>query len=93
LGPAQNLNYLEMVTHSGPVVTFVLALLVIASLGSWTIIFRKLLHLRKAREQSARFLETFWRSKRLDQIYKAATSCRCRPSRRSFARGTSSCPR
>jgi biopolymer transport protein TolQ len=87
LGPAQNLNYLEMVTHSGPVVTFVLALLVIASLGSWTIIFRKLLHIRKAREQSARFLETFWRSKRLDQIYKAADELPVSPIAQVFRAG------
>ena len=87
LGPAQNLNYLEMVTHSGPVVTFVLALLVIASLGSWTIIFRKLLHLRKAREQSARFLETFWRSKRLDSIYTASEQMPVSPVAQVFRAG------
>src|SRR5437762_12440557 len=76
-----------MVTHSGPVVAAVLALLVAASLGSWTIIFRKLLQLRRAREQSSRFLETFWRSKRLDQIYKVADELPLSPIAQVFRAG------
>jgi len=72
MNTSESLNYIQMVTHSGVVVSAVLALLVLSSLGSWTIIFRKALHLRRAREQSAHFLETFWRSKRLDQIFAAA---------------------
>jgi len=87
LGPSQNLNYLEMVTHSGPVVTAVLAILVAGSLASWTIIFRKVLQLRRAHEQSARFLETFWRSKRLDQIYKAADELPLSPIAQVFRAG------
>ncbi|HXN81017.1 MAG TPA: MotA/TolQ/ExbB proton channel family protein, partial [Myxococcales bacterium] len=35
-------------------------------------IFRKHLHLSRARSQSLQFLDTFWRSKRLDTIYSAA---------------------
>ena len=76
MNTGESLNYIQMVTHSGVVVTAVLLLLVLSSLGSWTIIFRKALHLRRAREQSAQFLETFWRSKRLDQIYSTAENKR-----------------
>ena len=60
-----SLNYLELVIHGGPIVTGVLLILILSSLASWTIIFRKVLHLRKAQQESLRFLETFWRSKRL----------------------------
>src|SRR2546423_14839880 len=67
-----SLNYIEMVTHGGPIVTGVLLILVLSSVASWTIIFRKVLHLRRAQQESVRFLETFWRSKRLDSIYAAA---------------------
>jgi len=67
-----SLNYVEMVTHGGPVVSGVLIILVLSSLASWTIIFRKLLHLRRAQAESLQFLETFWRSKRLDSIYTAS---------------------
>src|SRR2546430_753851 len=73
--PAMNgtsLNYVEMVTHGGPVVSGVLIILVLSSLASWTIIFRKLLHLRRAQGESLQFLETFWRSKRLGAVYTAS---------------------
>ena len=56
MNTGESLNYIQMVTHSGVVVSAVLVLLVLSSLGSWTIIFRKALHLRRAREQSAHFL-------------------------------------
>ncbi|HXN82640.1 MAG TPA: flagellar motor protein MotA, partial [Myxococcales bacterium] len=70
--PQAGLNYLELVTHGGPVVTGVLLILIGSSVASWAIIFRKHLHLSRARAQSLQFLETFWRSKRLDTIYSAA---------------------
>jgi biopolymer transport protein TolQ len=87
MGPSTSLNYLEMVTHSGVVVTCVLLLLVGASVVSWTIIFRKALHLRRAREQSAHFLEAFWKSKRLDQIYKVAEELPLSPVAQVFRAG------
>jgi biopolymer transport protein TolQ len=87
MNTGESLNYIEMVTHSGVVVTAVLVLLVLSSLGSWTIIFRKALHLRRAREQSAHFLETFWRSKRLDQIYATAEKLPLSPVAQVFRAG------
>jgi biopolymer transport protein TolQ len=82
-----SLNYLELVTHGGIVVTGVLLLLVCSSLVSWTIIFRKALHLRKARQESVTFLETFWRSKRLDAIYTAAEGMPVSPVAQVFRAG------
>ena len=67
-----SLDYVDMIRHGGPVVTGVLIILVLSSVASWTIIFRKVLHLRRAQAESIRFLETFWRSKRLDSIYTAS---------------------
>src|SRR5438445_1203647 len=87
MNTGESLNYIQMVTHSGVVVTAVLLLLVLSSLGSWTIIFRKALHLRRAREQSAQFLETFWRSKRLDQIYSTAEKLPLSPVAQVFRAG------
>lgn len=66
------LSYWEVITHGGVVGTTVLFILLAASVMSWTIIVRKQLHLKRAREQSQQFLEAFWRSKRLDAIYTAA---------------------
>ncbi len=66
------LDYFQAVSHGGPVGVGVLLLLLGASVASWTIIVRKSLHLRRARTQTLAFLDTFWRSKRLDAIYTAA---------------------
>src|SRR6266852_3664695 len=87
MNTSESLNYIQMVTHSGVVVSAVLALLVLSSLGSWTIIFRKALHLRRAREQSAHFLETFWRAKKLDQIYSTAEKLPLSPVAQVFRAG------
>jgi biopolymer transport protein TolQ len=81
------INYFEAVTHGGPVGVAVIALLLGASVASWTIIFRKSLHLRRARVQSLKFLDTFWRSKRLDAIYGAAEGLPLSPVAQVFRTG------
>jgi biopolymer transport protein TolQ len=81
------LNYIEVVTHGGPVGVSVLLVLLGASVASWTIIFRKGLHLRKARAQTLSFLDTFWRSKRLDAIYTAAEQLPLSPVAQVFRTG------
>jgi biopolymer transport protein TolQ len=85
--PEAGLNYLELVTHGGPVVTGVLLILIFASLASWAMIFRKQVHLSRARRQSLQFLETFWRSKRLDAIYAAAETMPISPVAQVFRTG------
>jgi biopolymer transport protein TolQ len=82
-----SLNYFEMVTHSGPIVAGVLLILVLSSVASWTIIFRKVLHLRRAQQESVRFLETFWRSKRLESIYAATEEMPVSPVAQVFRAG------
>ncbi len=70
--PAEGLNYLEVIQHAGVVELGVLGLLLGASIASWAIIARKYLHLRKAQRSSIAFLETFWQSRRLDQIFETS---------------------
>jgi biopolymer transport protein TolQ len=82
-----SLNYFELITHGGPIVTGVLVLLGVSSIASWTVIFRKILHLRRARDQSVQFLETFWRSKRLDTIYAATDAMPYSPVAQVFRAG------
>jgi biopolymer transport protein TolQ len=82
-----SLNYFELVTHGGPIVTGVLLLLAASSIASWTVIFRKMVHLRRARDQSVQFLETFWRSKRLDTIYAATDAMPLSPVAQVFRAG------
>ena len=81
------LNYLEIITHGGAIVTFVLGILVVSSIASWTIIIRKWVHLRRAQGQSIKFLETFWRSKRLDAIYGASDELPLSPIAQTFRAG------
>ncbi|HEX4386824.1 MAG TPA: protein TolQ [Myxococcales bacterium] len=81
------INYLELITHGGPIVTGVLLLLAGSSIASWTVIFRKIVHLRRARSQSVQFLETFWRSKRLDTIYAATDALPLSPVAQVFRAG------
>ena len=82
-----SLNYFEMVVHGGPIVTGTLLILILSSVASWTIIFRKVLHLRRAQAESVRFLETFWRSKRLDSIYAATEEMTISPVAQVFRAG------
>ncbi|HEX7487289.1 MAG TPA: protein TolQ [Anaeromyxobacteraceae bacterium] len=81
------LDYLEIVSHAGPVVLGVLVLLILASVVSWAIILKKWLHLRRAQDESVRFLETFWQSKRLDAIYQAAEALSASPISQVFRAG------
>jgi biopolymer transport protein TolQ len=82
-----SLNYLELIIHGGVVVTSVLVILILSSLASWAIIFRKVLHLRRAQAESLRFLETFWRSKRLDSIFAATEEMPVSPVAQVFRAG------
>src|SRR5574341_1114563 len=68
----EGLDYFEIVRNSGPVGMCVLALLLAASTVCWAIIAKKWLQVRRAQDESVKFLETFWQSKRLDAIYQAA---------------------
>jgi biopolymer transport protein TolQ len=77
--PVEGIDYLSIVTHSGPVVTAVLLILAAASIVSWAIILKKWLQIRRAQQQSIRFLEIFWQSKRLDAIYQAAENLSSSP--------------
>ena len=81
------IDYVAIVLGSGLVVMSVLLLLLTASVISWAIIAKKWLALRKAQDQSIRFLETFWRSKRLDAIYQAAESLAASPISQVFRAG------
>jgi len=83
----EGLDYLEIARNSGPVGIAVLALLLAASTVCWAIILRKWLQIRRAQDESVKFLETFWQSKRLDAIYQAAEALRASPISQVFRAG------
>ena len=81
------LDYVAIARNSGPVGIAVLCLLLGASAVSWAIIFKKWLQIRRAQDESVKFLETFWQSKRLDAIYQAAEHLGASPISQVFRAG------
>jgi biopolymer transport protein TolQ len=68
-GSAQALGALaEMMSNIGPIAIGVLALLLFASLYSWTIILGKMATFRRATRDSRRFIRAFRNAKRLQEI-------------------------
>jgi len=86
-GEAKQLDIVELMTGASWVVLAVLGVLVIMSLVSWYIIGFKVLYLSQARRESDNFLDTFWRSKRLDNIYKKAEDLNRSPISQVFKAG------
>jgi biopolymer transport protein TolQ len=68
----QNLSIYQMIIDAGPMVKFVMLLLLVFSLVSWTIIIMKHLSYKRARSETDYFLDLFWKSKNLADAYKAA---------------------
>ncbi len=68
----QDLSIIQMIIDAGPMVKFVMLMLLVFSLVSWTIIIMKHLSYRKALAEAAFFLDTFWKSKNLADAYKTA---------------------
>ena len=69
---------LEVVRNIGPVALVVLGVLALSSLYSWAIILAKWSRLRRARTQSKRFLRSFRKASRLQEI--SAVSDQFKPS-------------
>ena len=61
---------IDMVLGAGAVVKLVLIILVFLSIACWAIIFLKHRLLKKANQESSRFLNLFWNSKNLATVYR-----------------------
>ncbi|MCK6505749.1 protein TolQ [Myxococcota bacterium] len=59
----------ELFLEADIIVQSVLLILLLMSVVCWVIIFNKAGMLRKAQRQDEAFLELFWKSQRLDQVY------------------------
>lgn len=87
-GPAKKKSLLELATQSFPGMVFwVLVLLVLFSLVCWYIIGFKYFHLRRAKAGSDAFLDAFWKSRRLDEVYMTAKASPESPTAQVFAAG------
>jgi biopolymer transport protein TolQ len=74
-----DINFWELVKNYGPVPMTVLAILVLFSVGSWTIILSKLALFRRARNANLRFLRAFRKATRLDAVAAATEQYRSAP--------------
>jgi len=69
----------DMVVNAGPMVKFILLLLLGFSVLSWAIIIYKLLLLRKVEQESAAFSTLFWGSRQFSQIFAASKNYKKSP--------------
>ncbi len=77
----------DILMDASGVVLGVLLLLGVLSLISWYIIGYKWFYLRKVRNESLKFLDVFWQSKRLDAIYQSAEQFTNAPVSQVFKAG------
>jgi biopolymer transport protein TolQ len=64
------LDIVQLLLHASDVVKGVLVLLMLMSLVSWYVIGTKTLYLSRASGRSNRFLDAFWKTSRLDDVWK-----------------------
>lgn len=72
-------SVVDMVSTSGPVSWFVLAILLVLSVASWTIIFGKWSRFRAAQTANAQFLRAFRKSNGLQAVSLAVEQFRISP--------------
>jgi len=85
--PAPEVSISSLLFKASPVVKAVLVILVLMSLITWYIIVYKWLYLRRAQRESEVFMNTFWDSKRLDEIYRTSEDLKYSPTSQAFRAG------
>jgi biopolymer transport protein TolQ len=68
------LSIVKLILDASVVVQFVIALLLSASIGSWTIIFRKRMVIGRANSEATTFEESFWSGGDLGSLYRSIES-------------------
>ncbi len=69
-----DITLISLVTNASVLVQLVLLLLLIISLMSWSYIFMKLLTIRRARLETARFEDSFWGGADLNTLYERSSA-------------------
>lgn len=87
VGGALGHDIVQMIIHAGPMVKFVLWVLFMFSVSSWAIMFMKLRMLKKARQETADFLDLFGEGTDLKMIYKSSEDLTSSPVARLFRAG------
>ncbi len=80
-------SIVQMIIYAGPMVKFVLLVLLLFSVLCWAIIFMKWRLFRKAKAETEYFLEVFWESRDLRKIFLASKDLGFSPLGRLFNAG------
>lgn len=64
----ESMSSWELAVNAGPMVKFILILLVVVSILCWATIVFKAIQLRRAKSESTQFLKSFWAGESLDQV-------------------------
>ncbi len=78
------MGLLYMLNGAGPVVKFVLLVLLFFSIISWAIMFIKFKYIRKSYKESADFTDIFWQCRTLADAFTKAKALRSSPMARIF---------
>ena len=81
------LDILQLILNASPVVKGVLALLILMSVASWFVIGSKTIYLSNAASRSARFQDAFWKTGRLDEIWRVSEAMPPSPVSEVFRAG------
>ncbi len=85
----QDLSIFALILHASLVVQIVMALLLTVSVASWSVIFGKVIGLKRVKEDNESFDRDFWAGRTLQELYQDATrgSGPVSPQERIFAAG------
>ncbi|MEN9723884.1 MAG: hypothetical protein RJB38_1870 [Pseudomonadota bacterium] len=85
-GMLQN-GIFDLIAESGPVAKLVLLVLLGASIFSWSLIFSKLRLLKSATGENSEFLNAFWNSRSMDEVFTKSERFERSPVARIFRNG------
>ena len=86
-GGEQSLDIISLLLNASPVVKGVLGLLILMSVASWFVIGSKSLYLANAASRSTKFQDNFWKTGRLDEIWRISESSAPSPVGEVFRAG------
>jgi biopolymer transport protein TolQ len=86
-GAGDRLDIISLILNASPVVKGVMGLLIGMSVLSWFVIGSKSIYLSNAASRSMRFQDMFWKTGRLDDIWRATETTRPSPVSEVFRAG------
>jgi biopolymer transport protein TolQ len=86
-GAEDKLDIVNLILHASSVAKITLVLLGLMSVASWFVIGTKWLYLARAYSRSIKFVDLFWRTQRLDDVWKISESSPPSPVSEVFRAG------